>query len=100
MSNKNDTALIAEIVLSLVGIFGVGWLMAGETTVGVLLLLGSFLLYWPLVILALIFTLGLGIFCLVPMAVGAIILNALLLNGVLNRKAMRFLILHGPPPSQ
>src|SRR5579863_5529565 len=34
-ATKNVGALIAEILLSLIGIFGVGWLIAGETTVGV-----------------------------------------------------------------
>ncbi|MBV9707160.1 MAG: zinc-ribbon domain-containing protein, partial [Chloroflexi bacterium] len=36
-------ALLKEIILSLLGIFGVGWLVAGETTVGIVLLVASFL---------------------------------------------------------
>ncbi|QBD78506.1 zinc ribbon domain-containing protein [Ktedonosporobacter rubrisoli] len=97
VSNKNDTALIAEIILSLFGIFGVGWLMARETTVGIILLVCSFLIYWPLMLLGTVFTLGIGLVCLGPLAIGAIILNILLLNSVLKRKAASFILV---PPSQ
>jgi len=96
-SNKNDSALIAEIILSLFGLFGIGWLMAGETAIGVLLLLGSVLIYWPFVILGTIFTLGLGLICLGPFAIGVIILNTLLLNRALNRRATRFFMMQQKP---
>ena len=102
-SNKNDSALIAEIILSLFGLFGVGWLMAGETAIGVILLLGSVLIYWPFVILGTIFTLGLGLICLGPLAIAVIIFNTLLLNRALNRKATKFIMMrhhqqrHMPP---
>lgn len=95
---KNDGALIAEIILSLFGIFGIGWLMAGETTVGIVLLVASFLLYWPIMLLGTIFTLGLGLVCLGPLAISAIIVNAILLNTTLNRKARRVLSPMPPPP--
>jgi hypothetical protein len=88
-TQKNTGALIAEIILSLFGIFGVGWLIAGETTIGVLLLVGSLVLYIPIAILGIVFTLGLGIFCFGPLAIAAIIVNAVLLNNALNRKAAR-----------
>ena len=86
--NKSSTPVLVEVLLSLfLGIYGVGWLMAGETTPGVILLICSFVVYWPLVIMIAVFTLGFGLFCDVPMAIGAIILNAVLLNNTLNRKA-------------
>jgi TM2 domain-containing membrane protein YozV len=85
-SGSSDSALIVEILLSLFGIFGVGWLMAGETTTGVILLICSFALYWPTIILGTIFTLGFGLLCLGPMMIAAIIINAMLLNNVLKRK--------------
>ncbi len=84
---KNNGALIAEIILSLFGIYGVGWLIAGETTIGVLLLIGSLVLYLPIAILGIVFTLGLGIVCVGPVSIALIIINALLLNNALNRKA-------------
>src|SRR5436305_1631579 len=86
--NNNKGALLAEIILSLFGIYGVGWLLAGETTTGVVLLVCSFALFWPLAIAIAIFTLGFGIiFCNLPLAIAGIVLNAILLNNALNRKA-------------
>lgn len=86
--SNNRGALLAEIILSLFGIYGVGWLLAGETTIGVVLLICSFALFWPLAIMIAIFTLGFGIiFCNLPLAIGGIVLNAILLNNALNRKA-------------
>ena len=87
-ANKNTTPVLVEVLLSLfLGIYGVGWLMAGETTTGIVLLICSFVIYWPFVILLIVFTLGLGLFCVVPLGIGAVILNAVLLNSTLNRKA-------------
>src|SRR6266704_3057490 len=51
-ANKNPTPVLIEVLLSLfLGIYGVGWLMAGETTTGIVLLICSFVIYWPFVIL-------------------------------------------------
>ncbi len=89
-TNTNSGALIAEIILSLFGIYGVGWLIAGETTTGIVLLVCSFVLFWPLAIMIAIFTIGFGVFfCDLPLAVGGIILNAVLLNNALKRKAIQ-----------
>jgi len=96
LSSKNDHALILEIILSLFGIFGVGWMMAGETAVGIVLLLCSVCVYWPVILLGTIFTFGLGLICLGPLAIGAIILNILLLNNTLNHKATRFVVMPQP----
>src|SRR5713226_5695682 len=62
-STKYRTPLVVEILLNLfLSLYGVGWLMAGEITVGVILLIGSLILYWPALIFGIIFTFGLGIF--------------------------------------
>jgi hypothetical protein len=85
---KNNGALVTEILLSLIGIYGVGWLIAGETVIGVILLVCSFVVFAPVAIMIAIFTFGIGIFVFdLPLAIGGIILNAILLNRVLNRKA-------------
>jgi len=95
---KNSGALIAEILLSVfVGIYGVGWLMAGETTTGIILLICSFVVYWPIMILGTIFTFGIGLLCLGPLAIGAIIVNAILLNNLLNRKAAQVVMVQANP---
>jgi hypothetical protein len=101
---KNNGALVAEIILSLFGIYGVGWLIGGETAVGIVLLVCSFVIYLPFVILGTIFTFGLGLFCIGPLSIAAIIINAVLLNKALNRKAaQQITIIHAqqmPPPPQ
>ncbi len=94
VSNKNDSALIVEVILSLFGLFGIGWLIAGETVTGVVLLVCSILIYWPLMIMGTIVTFGIGLICLGPLAISAIILNTLLLNMLLNRKATQFVVMH------
>jgi zinc-ribbon domain len=84
---KNNAALITEIILSLFSLYGVGWIMAGETTIGVILMVLSIVVFWPLEILIAVFTLGFGIFvCNLPMATVGIIVNALLLNSRLERQ--------------
>jgi hypothetical protein len=87
-SAKNNGALVAEILFSLIGVYGVGWLIAGEIAIGVILLVCSFAVFAPLAIMIAIYTFGVGIFVFdLPLAIGGIILNAILLNRVLNRKA-------------
>ena len=87
-ASKNNTPLIVEILLNVfLGIYGVGWLVAGETTTGIVLLVCSILLWWPILAAIFVFTLGLGFFCDVPIWITAIIVNAILLNNVLKRKA-------------
>lgn len=87
-ANKSNTPVLVEVLLSLfLGIYGFGWLMAGETTTGIVLLICSFVIFWPIVFLSVVFTLGLGLFCVIPLEIGAVILNAVLLNSTLNRNA-------------
>jgi hypothetical protein len=96
-TNSNNNALVVEIILSLLGIFGVGWLLAKETTVGIILLACSILVYWPLIFLGTVFTFGLGLICLGPMAIAAIIINIVLLNSILKRKAAQCIYSQQPP---
>ena len=93
-NTTNTTPLIVELLLSIfLGIYGVGWLIAGETAVGVILLICSLFIYLPLFILSIFiafFTFGFSLFCTGPMIIGAIVLNAILLNNRLKRKAASF----------
>jgi ribosomal protein L40E len=95
---RNDTALVAEIILSLFGLFGVGWLIAGSTVTGIILLVCSVFIYWPLMIGGVVITRGFGLLCLGPIAIAAIILNILFLSLSLRRKAARFTVAPPPPP--
>ncbi len=84
-----DSALAIEFIFSLLGIFGIGWLLAGETAIGFLLLACSILIYWPMMILGTLVTLGFGLMCLGPLAVCCVICNTLLFNLCLKRKTAR-----------
>ena len=92
---NNNTPLIVELLLSIfLGIFGVGWLMAGEVVIGVILLVCSLFIYLPLFIISIFiafFTFGFSLFCTGPMIIGAIVLNAILLNTKLKRKASSYM---------
>ncbi|GAC1568055.1 MAG: hypothetical protein NVS3B14_16020 [Ktedonobacteraceae bacterium] len=82
--------LIIELLLSLsIGIFGVGWLLIGENVIGILLLAGSIIFYLPLLVISYVlayFSFGLSVLCTAPLAIGAIFLNASMLNKTIKRK--------------
>ena len=88
---NNNTPLIVELLFSIfLGIFGIGWLMAGEVAIGIILLVCSLFIYLPLLIISIFiafFTFGFSLFCTGPLVIGAIVLNAILLNTKLKRKA-------------
>lgn len=98
VSNNNSNALLLEVILSLFGIFGVGWLLAGETTTGIVLLVCSIVVYWPFMIFGTLLTFGLGLICLGPLAITAIIVNALVFNTILRRKRPQQPLPPMPPP--
>lgn len=77
--SPNYSPLTVELLLNFLGMYGVGWLMLGNIAEGLTLLIGSILL-WPVVALLSIFTMGLGLVCLGPLALGAMIGNMLVLQ--------------------
>lgn len=85
--SSNHIPLIVEIPLNVLGIYGVGWLILGNITTGLMLLVGSLIL-WPVVILLSIFTMGLGLICLGPLALAAMIANLLLLQRAIKLDAL------------
>jgi hypothetical protein len=95
MNTSNSTPLIVDLLFSIfLGIFGIGWLIAGELVIGIILLVCSLFIYLPLLILSIfiaVFTFGFSLFCTGPMVIGAIILNAILLNYKLKRKASTYM---------
>ena len=94
-NTSNSTPLIVELLLSIfLGIFGIGWLIAGEVVIGIILLVCSLFIYLPLLIISIFiafFTFGFSLFCTGPMVIGVIILNAILLNNKLKRKASSYM---------
>jgi hypothetical protein len=75
---SRTAAIIAEVILDLFGIYGVGWLIAGETTVGIILLVASFV-WWPIAVLGTIFTAGLGVLCIVPLNIIFLLVSVIML---------------------
>ncbi len=91
-TTHSSTPVVVELLLNIfLGIYGVGWLMAGETTTGVILLICSFM-DWFIWGLLFVFTLGLGFICWGPLLIAAIIVNAVLLNKTLKRKASQVIM--------
>jgi len=92
---NSSTPLIVELLFSFfLGIFGIGWLMAGEVVTGIILLICSLFIYLPLLIISIFiafFTFGFSLFCTGPLVIGAIVLNAILLNSKLKRKAAAYM---------
>ncbi|HEY0754453.1 MAG TPA: zinc-ribbon domain-containing protein [Ktedonobacteraceae bacterium] len=100
-TSTNNGAIVTEVLLNIfLGTYGVGWLMAGETATGIILLICSLVLYWPILIVGSIFTLGTGLFCFIPLSVGALILNTVLLNNTIKRKSLYMMVPHMPQPQQ
>ena len=94
---KRENAVLLEVILSLFGIFGIGWLVGGETTTGIILLICSFVIYLPLLFLGTILTFGVGVVCLGPLAIVAIILNGVFCNSILKRREMQLIYMQQPP---
>ncbi|MBX5455914.1 MAG: hypothetical protein IRZ31_03355 [Thermogemmatispora sp.] len=94
---KEVAPLIVELLLSLLlNIYGIGWLMVGETLPGVLLLVGSIVVLWPLLLVSLIFwpvCCGFKLLLIV-----GLVINSVLLNNYLDRLAARRLMPVPPPP--
>ena len=77
---SKGTALAIEAIASIFGIFGAGWFYSGNTLPGILLLIAG--ICWDLFALfAMFFSLGFGVFCLVPIhmvfVLGTVLLLAL-----------------------
>ncbi len=72
-TKSKSTALVLEVVAGLFGFLGIGWIYAGETQKGVLILIGNLVVQF----LVLIFTLFFGVICTIPLSAG---ISAYLLN--------------------
>jgi hypothetical protein len=76
--------IIAEVILGLFGVFGVGWLIGGKTTIGAILL-GLSALWWIVSIATVLLTVGIGILCLFPIDVAFIVTSAVTLSNALKK---------------
>jgi hypothetical protein len=63
---RDGTPVIVEVIGAIFGFYGIGWLMVGETTTGVLLLIAG-LVWAAIVATGTVLTAGLGACCFVPL---------------------------------
>lgn len=73
------TALAIEAVAAFFGIFGVGWLYSGNTTLGIAFLLAGFC-WAALVFIVTLVSFGFGLLCLAPVHMALVVGSVLLLN--------------------
>ncbi len=91
-AQDNTTAIVLEAVLSVFGLYGIGWLYRGRTGIGVALLIGGFV--WVAVaIVIIILTFGFGALCFGPLHIAFIVGDVLMLNN-----ALRQPLPAAPPP--
>jgi len=77
MGRPDNSAIAIEALCAFFGIYGIGWLMAGRTTTGILLVLAG--LAWDTIGLGLILT-GVGACCFLPLHAVFITLSTVLLS--------------------
>lgn len=80
---RDTTPVLVEAILAFFGLYGIGWLIAGETTIGVSLLIAGFV--WDAIFVVAAFTV-IGLCCVVPLQLIFVALSAFQLN---NRLRMR-----------
>jgi hypothetical protein len=80
----NTTPVIVEAILAFFGVYGIGWLMAGETTIGVILLIAGFV--WDAIFVFAAYTV-IGLCCVVPLQLIFVALSAFQLNTRLRMRA-------------
>jgi hypothetical protein len=76
--------VITEVILGIFGIFGVGWLAAGKTTTGLILLVLS-ALWWAVSAVTAVHTVGVGCCGIVPLNALFIAISAAMLHSSLRR---------------
>jgi hypothetical protein len=78
----NSTAIVLEAILSLFGLYGIGWMYRGHIGIGIALLALGFVWVAVAVVIS-IFTLGFGLLCIGPLHLIFIVGDVLLLNNTL-----------------
>lgn len=87
-SQSGGGAIAAEVIAGLFGIWGIGWLIKGYTSIGVSLLVGGLVFGVVMLVIAFL-TFGVGLLCWGPLNLVAMIISAVTLSNRLK---------NGPPP--
>lgn len=88
-TKDRSIALILEILPGLFGFLGIGWLYAGNTTAGILWLVG-YLLWTFFALVASILSLGIGLLCWFPISIACIVISAVTLNNYTKERPETF----------
>lgn len=86
---ERGIALILEILPGLFGFLGIGWIYAGNLTVGLIALV-AFLMFVAIEVVIAIVTLGFGACCLLPLNIIIVAVSALLLNNYIQQHPDQF----------
>jgi hypothetical protein len=78
-SKSRGTAMILEILPGLFGLLGFGWIYAGNTSSGLIWLIG-YLVWIVIGVIISVVTGGFGAICVLPISIGAIVMSAVSLN--------------------
>lgn len=82
--SNSGVAIVLEVIAGLFGFFGIGWLISGYTTTGLLLLVGGII--WDVVGgLLSVTTLGFGFLCMGVVNIIVVVVSAIALNNRVNR---------------
>jgi hypothetical protein len=76
---EKTVPILLEVIPGLFGLFGIGWLVSGYTSTGLLLLIGG-LVFDVVMGIITVFTLGIGFLCWGPLIVVIMIVSAVMLN--------------------
>jgi len=81
--------IILELLPGLLGFAGFGWIYAGQTTTGILILIGNMVVVWVLGVITAL-TGGLGLLCLCPVEIGIVAISAFMVNDYTNKNPQLF----------
>jgi FHA domain-containing protein len=87
-TKDKSTTIILEILPGLFGFLGIGWIYAGQTTTGILILLGHLV---AMCVLGLVAGLTIvGLLCFIPYYIGAIAVSSFMLNDYTKKNPQLF----------
>lgn len=89
--DNSTVALVLEAVCGLFGLYGIGWLIGGYTTAGILLLAGGLLFgifLWIAAAVGAVFTAGLTLACPAILNIAVLLTSTLILNSKLKQRRM------------
>lgn len=85
--DNTTLAIILEVVGGIFGIFGIGWLVSGNTSTGLMFLIGGFVWLAIAIVLSVV-TLGIGLICIWPVDLAIMITSVIMLNNRLKQRQM------------